>query len=77
MNVVFVAAMIQFPPGFQGTNLSGFSGAAANFGTFRPQFSVPGQPSNFTSSTSQVINRRFDFFVQMKIKFVKLFSVNF
>lgn len=47
-------AMIQFPTGFQGANLSGFSGAAANFGSFRPQFSVPGQPNNFTSSTSQV-----------------------
>ena len=52
--------MVQFPSGFQGTNLSGFSGSAANFGSFRPQFSVPGQPNNF-SSTSQVwnMNERF------------------
>lgn len=37
--------MAQFPPGFQGANLTGFVGAGSNFATFRPQFSVPGQPS--------------------------------
>lgn len=37
--------MPQFPPGFQGTSLTGFAAAAAaNFANFRPQFSVPGQP---------------------------------
>ena len=36
--------MNQFPSGFQGTSLPAFVGmAAANFGNFRPQFSVPGQ----------------------------------
>lgn len=35
--------MQQFPTGFQGTALPGFVAAAANFGNFRPQFSVPGQ----------------------------------
>ncbi|CAG9819147.1 unnamed protein product [Phaedon cochleariae] len=34
--------MGQFPPGFNAGNLPGF--AAANFGNFRPQYSVPGQP---------------------------------
>lgn len=38
--------MAQFPAGFQGTALPAFAGGpAANFGTFRPQFSVPGQLS--------------------------------
>lgn len=37
--------MTQFPAGFQGTNLPAFTGSpVSNFGTFRPQFSVPGQP---------------------------------
>lgn len=35
--------MTQFPAGFQGTQLAGFGTQAANFGNFRPQFSVPGQ----------------------------------
>lgn len=38
--------MAQFPAGYQGTNLTGFGGPGAAFGSFRPQFSVPGQPSN-------------------------------
>lgn len=33
--------MSQFPPGFNAGNLSGFP---ANFSSFRPQYSVPGQP---------------------------------
>lgn len=42
--------MSQFPPGYQGTTLPGFAAAAAaNFATFRPTFSVPGQPTNFPS----------------------------
>lgn len=37
--------MSQFPPGFNAGNLPGFAAAAAaNFGNFRPQYSVPGQP---------------------------------
>ncbi|XP_058170277.1 chromodomain-helicase-DNA-binding protein Mi-2 homolog [Anopheles ziemanni] len=40
----------QFPAGYQGTTLPGFAAAAAaNFATFRPTFSVPGQPTNFPS----------------------------
>lgn len=40
--------MPQFPPGFQGASLPQFAGNTGNFGTFRPQFSVPGQQnSNF------------------------------
>ncbi|XP_053675987.1 chromodomain-helicase-DNA-binding protein Mi-2 homolog [Anopheles nili] len=43
--------MSQFPPGYQGTTLPGFAAAAAaNFATFRPTFSVPGQPTNFSST---------------------------
>lgn len=39
--------MPQFPAGFQGTTLPAFAGGpAANFGNFRPQFSVPGQVTN-------------------------------
>lgn len=45
--------MAQFPAGFQGANLTGFTGPAATFGSFRPQFSVPGQPST-SFSQSQV-----------------------
>lgn len=38
--------MSQFPPGFAATgNLSNFQAAAANFTNFRPQYSVPGQPT--------------------------------
>ncbi|XP_044753178.1 chromodomain-helicase-DNA-binding protein Mi-2 homolog isoform X2 [Coccinella septempunctata] len=36
--------MSQYPAGFSATNLPGFAAAAANFGNFRPQYSVPGQP---------------------------------
>ncbi|XP_019771101.2 chromodomain-helicase-DNA-binding protein Mi-2 homolog isoform X3 [Dendroctonus ponderosae] len=40
--------MSQFPPGFNAGALAGF--AAANFSSFRPQYSVPGQPpSGFPS----------------------------
>lgn len=43
--------MPQFPPGFQGTSIPQFAGNTGNFGTFRPQFSVPGQSgSNFNPS---------------------------
>ncbi|XP_059608897.1 chromodomain-helicase-DNA-binding protein Mi-2 homolog [Phlebotomus argentipes] len=43
--------MPQFPTGFQGAALSSFGGPASNFGNFRPQFSVPGQPATgFPSS---------------------------
>ncbi|XP_018335624.1 chromodomain-helicase-DNA-binding protein Mi-2 homolog isoform X1 [Agrilus planipennis] len=43
--------MSQFPPGFNAGSLQGFAAAtAANFTTFRPQYSVPGQPpSGFPS----------------------------
>ncbi|XP_061393824.1 chromodomain-helicase-DNA-binding protein Mi-2 homolog [Musca vetustissima] len=45
--------MPQFPAGFQGTTLPAFAGGpAANFGNFRPQFSVPGQLS--ANNTSNV-----------------------
>ncbi|XP_067644936.1 chromodomain-helicase-DNA-binding protein Mi-2 homolog isoform X3 [Eurosta solidaginis] len=45
--------MAQFPAGFQGTTLPAFaSGPAGNFAAFRPQFSVPGQLSNTSSSTA-------------------------
>lgn len=45
--------MQQFPPGFQGSALAGFNAAAANFGLFRPQFSVPGQAAaGFSGSSS-------------------------
>lgn len=38
--------MSQFPPGFNAGTLPGFQAAAgANFTNFRPQYSVPGQPS--------------------------------
>lgn len=43
--------MQQFPPGFQGTSLAGFAAAAANFGNFRPQFSVPGQATSSSFSS--------------------------
>lgn len=45
--------MAQFPAGFQGNALPAFAGSiAANFGNFRPQFSVPGQPStSYNTST--------------------------
>lgn len=43
--------MPQFPAGFQGTSLAQFANNAGNFANFRPQFSVPGQPSsNFNVS---------------------------
>lgn len=35
--------MPQFPAGFQGTALPQFANNTGNFGTFRPQYSVPGQ----------------------------------
>ncbi|XP_055856577.1 chromodomain-helicase-DNA-binding protein Mi-2 homolog isoform X2 [Episyrphus balteatus] len=45
--------MTQFPAGFQGAALPAFTGSpAANFGTFRPQFSVPGQPSTSFAGTN-------------------------
>ncbi|XP_037904696.1 chromodomain-helicase-DNA-binding protein Mi-2 homolog [Hermetia illucens] len=45
--------MNQFPAGFQGTALPSFAGTpAGNFGNFRPQFSVPGQPSTSFASTN-------------------------
>ncbi|KAK0098849.1 hypothetical protein PV326_001415 [Microctonus aethiopoides] len=34
----------QFPPGFSGGQLPATFAGAANFGNFRPQYSVPGQP---------------------------------
>ncbi|XP_058807759.1 chromodomain-helicase-DNA-binding protein Mi-2 homolog isoform X2 [Phymastichus coffea] len=34
----------QFPPGFTGGQLPATFAGAANFGNFRPQYSVPGQP---------------------------------
>lgn len=37
--------MSQFPAGFNAGNLPGFAAAAANFANFRPQYSVPGQPT--------------------------------
>lgn len=46
--IIYLSAqlMAQFPAGFQGNALPAFAGSiAANFGNFRPQFSVPGQPS--------------------------------
>lgn len=46
--------MPQFPPGFQGTSLPQFTANAGNFGTFRPQFSVPGQ-SGTNYNATQVI----------------------
>lgn len=45
--------MPQFPAGFQGASIPGFVAAAANFGNFRPQYSVPGQPSNTTFTGDQ------------------------
>lgn len=45
--------MAQFPAGFQGNALPAFTGSvAANFGNFRPQFSVPGQPSTSYNTTN-------------------------
>lgn len=35
----------QFPQGFNAGQIPGTFAGAANFGNFRPQFSVPGQPS--------------------------------
>ncbi|KAF9822298.1 hypothetical protein SFRURICE_017573 [Spodoptera frugiperda] len=53
-NPVPAAQMAQFPAGFQaGGSLPGFSpaaAAAANFSNFRPQYSVPGQPTSSGSS---------------------------
>lgn len=43
--------MIQFPQGFQGTSLAGFTPAAGNFANFRPTFSVPGQQMPQVNST--------------------------
>lgn len=41
----------QFPPGFSGGQLPATFAGAANFGNFRPQYSVPGQPpQGFTGS---------------------------
>lgn len=34
----------QFPQGFNAGQIPGTFAGAANFGNFRPQFSVPGQP---------------------------------
>lgn len=51
-NPLPAAQMPQFPPGFQSTgSLPGFSPSAAqaaNFSNFRPQYSVPGQPTSST-----------------------------
>uniref|UniRef100_A0A1B0CCJ4 Uncharacterized protein n=1 Tax=Lutzomyia longipalpis TaxID=7200 RepID=A0A1B0CCJ4_LUTLO len=54
--------MPQFPTGFQGAALSTF-GNPGNFGNFRPQFSVPGQPAagfptSQTPSRGQEVRRR-------------------
>ncbi|CAH2074458.1 unnamed protein product, partial [Iphiclides podalirius] len=53
-NPVPAAQMAQFPAGFQpGGTLPGFApaaAAAANFSNFRPQYSVPGQPTSTGSS---------------------------
>lgn len=49
-----VPQMQQFPPGFQGTALPQF-GNSANFASFRPQFSVPGQSTATNFSSTQVI----------------------
>ena len=41
----------QFPAGFSGGQLQATFAGAANFGNFRPQYSVPGQPpQGFTGS---------------------------
>lgn len=41
----------QFPAGFSGGQLPATFAGAANFGNFRPQYSVPGQPpQGFTGS---------------------------
>lgn len=47
--------MPQFPPGFQGTSLPQFAANAGNFGTFRPQFSVPGQSGSSYNATQVII----------------------
>lgn len=50
--------MSQFPSGFQGGALPGFSAAAApaaTFTNFRPQYSVPGQPASSNSQSVSII----------------------
>lgn len=53
--MVSAQQMSQFPGGFQGGSLPGFSpsaSVASNFTNFRPQYSVPGQPTSTNQSVS-------------------------